>query len=334
MSERAELLVEVTRGPIVESRHFGHIVVVSVDGSIVASVGNPQHVTYWRSAAKPVQAVPVVESGAAEHFGFSAEEIALMGASHSGEEKHRQVAMSMLRKMGLGVEALRCGGTPTPLACNCSGKHAGMLALALQMGVTLDGYTDLNHPVQQANLKAVSKFTGLERSHIVIGVDGCGVPVFGIPLYNMALAYAKLSHPTAPEAGLSERERAAVMKITGAMMAKPYFVAGTGRLCTELMRVFNGKLLGKTGAEGVYCMSLMQKGIGVALKVEDGNARALGPAVVETLSQLGLIGDAQKDALATFWRQPVLNLRSEVVGEIRPAFELRFAHSGTSHDGR
>src|SRR6266542_1228653 len=208
----AETLVEVTRGRITESRHRGHVVAVEPDGNIVASLGSPGTVTYLRSSAKPHQAIPLVASGAADHFGFTEQEIALACASHSGEEIHTTIAASMLQKVGLEPSALKCGthepfaaevarhlreegAAPNVLQNNCSGKHAGMLALARFLGAPIESYDDPKSPVQQAISTVISQFSGVPSREIALGVDGCGVPVFGVSVEGMALMFARLASP-------------------------------------------------------------------------------------------------------------------------------------------
>lgn len=328
-------IVDVYRGPLVESSHYGHIAVVDLQGNILHSVGDPQRLTFARSSAKPLQAIPVVESGAADRYQFSPADIALCCASHSGEAQHVNRAAAMLSRIGLSPDALQCGthiphdqegykqliragGELTPLYNNCSGKHSGMLALACHMGADPAGYRQVDHPVQVAMRAAVADLAGMKPEEIVIGVDGCGVPVFGLPLYRLALAFAKLSDPS----DLPEARRQAVERITSAMMAHPEMVAGTNRFCTDLMGALRGRVIGKAGAEGVYAAGIMGKGIGIAVKVEDGNIRAAYPAVVAVLEQLGCLNETDLQALQHH-RVPVIkNARQEVIGQLRAAFSL------------
>src|SRR5512132_1932215 len=267
-----EPLVEVTRGGITESRHRGHIVAVKPDGTIAAYLGTPETVTYLRSSAKPHQAIPLVASGAADRFGFTDKEIALACASHSGEPIHTELAASMLRKIGLKPEALKCGvhepfsleetqrlrekgEQPNVLQNNCSGKHAGMLALALHLGAPTESYDEPTHPVQLAIGKVVSQFSGIAIEDIAVGTDGCGVPVFGITVKAMALMYARL---VAPPKTFDEVTRAACRRIVTAMTNYPELVGGTAeRLDTEMMRATKGSLISKVGAEGVYTAGVL-----------------------------------------------------------------------------
>lgn len=325
-----EKLAEVWRGEIVESTHRGALVVVDAQGTILKSIGDPQYLTYWRSAAKPIQAVPVVESGAAARFGFNGEELALITASHSGEAEHVRVIRSMLRKMQLGEETLYCGvhspfhkktarklteegKQPTAVHCNCSGKHAGMLAISIHLDCPLSGYHRPEHPVQKLILKSIAHYTGISEQEVKVGIDGCGVPVFGLPLFNMALAYARIAAP--------DRDRAAD-RVLRAMVDNPFMVAGSDRICTDLMKVSKGAIVAKTGAEGVYCAALVDRGIGIALKIEDGAQRALAPVMVEALIQLGWLSVEQGEELANHHLVSLRNFHKEVIGSIRPAFRL------------
>jgi L-asparaginase II len=346
----AESLVEVTRGGITESRHRGHIVAVEPDGTIAANLGAPETVTYLRSSAKPHQAIPLIASGAADRFGFTEKEIALACASHNGETIHTELAASMLAKIGLGPEALKCGvhepysaevarslrekgEAPNVLQNNCSGKHAGMLALALHLGAPTETYDEPTHPVQLAVGKIVSLFSGVPIEDIAVGTDGCGVPVFGITVKAMALMYARL---VAPPADFSDDIRNACARIVSAMTKYPELIGGTSeRLDTEMMRAAAGRLVSKVGAEGVYTVGVLPcddwpGGLGLALKIEDGDDRRARPTVViEALRQLGVLADESLEAVARYAFYPVLNRRGDVVGEVTPEFDLNLA-SGKS----
>jgi len=336
-------LVEVTRGAIVESRHRGHVVAVDGDGREVARLGSPETVTYLRSSAKPHQAVPLVASDAAERFGFTSQEIAIACGSHSGEPIHTQTVAAMLRKIGLDETALKCGThepfsrevaqnlrernlRPNVLQNNCSGKHTGMLALALHLDAPTADYDSPENPAQQAITKVVAEFSSVPIEEIAIGVDGCGVPVFGVSVSAMALMYARL---VAPPESFNKKTRAACERIVAAMTTYPEMVGGTiDRLDTELMRASGGRLISKVGAEGVYTVGVLPsekwpRGLGLALKIEDGEDRRARPCVViETLRQLGVLSTEALGAVATYSSFPVRNHRGDTVGEVRAAFEL------------
>jgi L-asparaginase II len=340
----AEPLVEVKRGSLTESRHRGHIVVVDPDGNIIASLGAPENVTYLRSSAKPFQAIPLLTSGAADRFGFTDREVALACGSHNGEPIHTELAAAMLKKIGLGIEALRCGAhepygaeaalelrmrgeQPNALHNNCSGKHVGMLAVALHLGASIDNYESPENPVQKAIVDVVSQFSGVAVTDMAIGIDGCAAPVFGITMKAMALAYARL---VAPPASFDKKIRDACERIVRVMSAYPELIGGTSqRLDTEIMRAAPRRLVSKVGAEGVYTAGIKPSeewphGFGIALKIEDGDDKRARPTVVvESLRQLGVLRDESLEAVAKYAFFPVKNRRDAVVGEISASFDLK-----------
>lgn len=340
----AESLVEVKRGSITESRHRGHIVVVDTHGNIIASLGAPENVTYLRSSAKPFQAIPLLTTGAAEHFGFTDREVALACGSHNGEPIHTELAASMLRKIGLGPEALRCGAhepygaeaalelrargeKPNALHNNCSGKHAGMLAVAVHLGAPIDNYENPENLVQKEIVDVVSQFSGVAVTDMAIGVDGCAVPAFGITVKAMALAYARL---ISPPVSFDKKTRDACERIVRVMSAYPELIGGASeRLDTELMRAAPGGLVSKVGADGVYTAGVKPseewpQGLGIAIKIEDGDdKRARAPAVIECLRQLGVLRDESLEAVARYTFFPVKNRRGDVVGEVTASFDLK-----------
>ena len=314
-----------------ESSHRVHAAVVDADGTMVARVGDPDRVTFFRSSAKPFQAMPLVEDGVVDRFGVTAAELAICCASHNAEEGHVQHVHSILERGGIDPVALECGPhapyhadaalalarsgvDPGRIHNNCSGKHAGMLLLATHHGWTLSGYVAPEHPVQQRMLEEVSRWTGLPRASIRTGIDGCGVVCFAVPVSAMASAYARLARA----ASKGEPAR----RIVDAMVSHPFEVAGTGRLCTQLMRAAQPNVLAKLGAEGVYGAAWLARDWGVAIKVEDGGRRALEVALVEILHALGALSEDALDQLEAFTRPPVHNTRGEVVGAIEPAFEV------------
>jgi L-asparaginase II len=341
-------LVEVWRGPIVESRHRGHLTAVDGEGAAIAELGLPETVTYVRSSGKPFQAIPVIVSGAADRFGFTEQEIAIACGSHSGEPIHVETVRSMLRKIGLDESALKCGvhepfsaevareltrnqKAPSVLQNNCSGKHAAMLALARHVGAPTENYDDWRHPVQQAIAKTVADFSDVPLEQIAVGVDGCGVPVFGIPVRAMALLYARLVWP--PES-FDPVTRNACKRIVKAMIDFPEMVGGTkDRLDTELIKAGKGRLISKIGAEGVYTVGVLPcaewpSGLGLALKIEDGDDhRARPPAVIDALRQLNVLATDELTALASYAPTVIKNRRGERVGEARAAFTLEINRS-------
>jgi L-asparaginase II len=338
-----EQLVEVWRGPLIESRHRGHLVAVDENGATVASLGSPETVTFLRSSAKPFQALPVVVSGAADRFGFTEQEIAIACGSHNGEPIHVEAVTSILRKIGLDETALKCGAhepysleaarelirkgeQPSVLQNNCSGKHAAMLALARHINAPIETYDEPTNPVQQIILKGVSDFSGVPVENVVLATDGCGAPIFAISVRAMALMYAKL---VSPPANLDAQTRESCKRIVNAMIAYPEMIGGTTkRLDTELMRVGRGRFISKIGAEGVYTVGVLPSnkrpnGLGLALKVEDGDDhRARPPAVIDALRQLGVLDASDLEALSSYSPTIIKNRRGDSVGEARAAFKL------------
>ena len=331
-------LVEVTRGPLVECTHRGDLAVVDSSGKLVAWAGDPDHLCYLRSATKPVQTLQVILSGAADRFGFSPAELAIMCASHYGEPYHVAVVESILHKIGLNGSHLRCGTAVslspdyaleyarqglalTPFLSDCSGKHAGMLAICMHRGWSLEDYVAPEHPLQRENLRIIANLAEVPEASVMIGVDGCSVPVFGMPLRSMALAYAKLAVPER----LPEPLRSACRRVFDAMAAHPEMIAGTKGWCTELMRGTHGKLIGKLGAEGGYGVGVKQPGLGLALKFEDGGIRGIPPVILKALQELGLLSAEEQTHFHAWQRRAVTNDLGWTVGEIRSVFTLQRA---------
>jgi L-asparaginase II len=303
----------------------------------VAAAGDPGTVAYARSAIKPFQAVPVVEDGVAERFGFTLEQVALCCASHSGEPFHIEAAAAMLAAVGcdgsdlacgphlpLGADAARAllaaGLEPERLHNNCSGKHAGMLGLARLHGWPLAGYERPGHQVQKRMLNEVVRWCEVTGSAIPTAVDGCGIVTFALPLERLAAGFARFARAAVQGDG-----GAAV--IAGAMTARPEYVAGTGRMCTALMRVGSGGIIAKVGAEGVYCAGVPGMDLGVALKVEDGAVRAAEPALLAVLYALGALSGDDMAVLEAFANPRVLNSLGQQVGTVRTKMELE-RHAG------
>lgn len=331
--KQTESAVELIRGTLVESRHPLHVAVVDADGRLRAFSGDAELTTYFRSAAKPFQALTLVEDGAAERFGLTDRELALCCGSHAGSRSHVRVVESILGKLGIGAELLACGTHPPfddhtrralaetglepgRLHNNCSGKHAGMIALARAHGWDPAGYERADHPVQGRILAEISRWTQVPEEVIPRGTDGCGVVTFGLPLHHMALAYASL-------AAAARRGDHAPARIVGAMLAHPEMVSGEGRLCTQLMRRGEGRLFAKVGAEGVYAVGVPGAELGIALKVEDGALRAVAPAILGVLRELDLISEDDLGAMHDLAYPDLTSLRREVVGQLRPRVRLR-----------
>jgi L-asparaginase II len=327
------LVVEARRGRTVESVHRVAVALVDRDGRRVATSGDPAFPVFMRSAAKPFQAMPIVADGAAERFAMSDEELALACASHNSERRQVALARGLLERIGCAEADLACGPhralalelgvllpgerppadlePPGHLASNCSGKHAGMLALARAHGWPVAGYHRPDHPVQQRCREEVARWTGLPAAAIAEAVDGCGVVTFQVPLERMAAAFARFG---VAGDGAAPRVRAA-------MLAHPDLVAGRHRLCTEVMRAYPGEIVAKVGADGVYGAALPRRGVGLAIKIEDGDARANMAALVAVLEQLGF---ERRPSLERFARFPITNTRNEPVGAVEVAGALSF----------
>ena len=327
------VLVEVTRGGLIESRHRGAIAVARADGSLVWEVGEIEAPVYPRSAVKVLQAIPLIESGAADVYGFADGELALACSSHSGEPRHTELAASMLERAGLAPDSLECGAhkpiheatadalvrageAPQPLHNNCSGKHAGMLATAMRLGEAPAGYVHPDHGVQRRIAGVIEDLTGLPLAADICGVDGCSVPTWALPLSSLAKAFALLAAgPSAASGKASGEHVAAGHRLIGACMAEPGMVAGKRRLCTRIMQALPGVVFAKTGAEGVYCAALPKAGLGIALKIDDGASRASEIALASVLASLHPAG---AEALAPFESRSVHSVRGAAVGEVRP----------------
>lgn len=328
--------INIERGNRIESRHEVEVAVVDSGGRLLYQVGNPHRKIYARSSMKPIQAIPVVETGAADHYGFCDEELSICTASHNGEPMHTARVWSILIRVGFDENMLQCGTHPprwhdtlkelilngkevTPIYNNCSGKHAGMLATAQYLEEPVETYYLPDHPVQQRILRVVSNICEYPLDDIELGVDGCGVPVHRLPLERLAYGFASMSRPEK----LSGKRKYAVRRVTDAMISAPEMVGGTNRFCTDFMNAGNGRFFGKAGAEGVYAIGDKENGIGIAVKVKDGNARALYPAVMEVLLQLDLLTEEQTTRLQDYHQPTLKNARKEVIGQVKPDFELQ-----------
>ena len=333
-------LAETTRGGRVESMHHGVVAVVNPAGELVASAGETDHVVFYRSSAKPFQAVPLVESGAADAFGFSPAELALCCASHVATERHQAAVAVMLAKLGLDETALKCGAplpsdreaaarvltgeTPkSQLQCDCSGKHTGMLATCLHLGEPLDDYRDPNHPVQQRILQVMSEVMRTPKEEIPLGIDGCSLPTFGGSIRAFATSYTALAAPERVAPGAGHEHATALNRLRAAMIAHPENVSGDGRDSTDLMRVAEGRIVAKGGAEGLFCFGLPEHGLGVAIRVLDGSSRAHASVAAAVVEQLELVPER---VIAEFRRRhpaAIKNHNGMEVGEIRSTVRCR-----------
>jgi len=341
-------LTSIYRGGLLESFHTGSIVVVDSRGRLLASLGDPALTTCIRSAAKPFQAIPLLEYGGVEEFDLTSEEIALTCGSHGGEPVHVSTAAALLRKGELDEEDLLCGAhmpydekaaaelratgeEPSPLHNNCSGKHAGMLLATQVMDVPSANYIDADHPLQTLMRSTVADFADLEADDVPIAIDGCGVPAFFLSLYRSAFAYARLM------ARSVDRYAETAATIVDAMTGNPHFVAGQWSLTTPLMEAFEGELLAKEGAEGFYAMALSPElngeltgalsvaddvAIGIALKINDGSmGRGRNPVILRVLELLGL-DPLARPQLQEHRHWPIFNVVGKTVGEVKAEFEL------------
>jgi L-asparaginase II len=323
--------VEVTRGDIVESAHRVAACAADRDGNVIFATGAIDTPVYLRSTAKPFIAAAAVREGAVERFGLEKHEVALMAASHNGEPFHVAAVRSMLRKIGVSESALACGphapyDQPSaealmrdgvefaPIHNNCSGKHAGILALCKLLGADVATYREPNHPAQRCILELCARACGLSIEQLLLGIDGCGIPVFAVPLRNAALAFARF----ATLDNLDECDALALATVRDAMIAFPEYVAGTDEFDSALMRAAGGRIAAKSGAEGVHGLADIDSGTGLVLKVVDGAARACAPAVVAIARLLHLLDERVLDELEPFARVPLYSRAGRRVGSIQP----------------
>ncbi len=340
------VLVDVTRGPLVESRHRGAVAVVDAAGRAVLALGDVAAPVFPRSAVKAIQALPLVESGAADAFGFGKAELALAASSHGGEPRHVETVEAMLAAAGRGIMDLECG-THMPMSSvaertliradrlagpqhnNCSGKHAGFVCTACHLGLDPNGYVEPDHPVQRAVTAALSALTDTRLDDANRGIDGCSIPAYAIPLERLARAFARM----ATGEGLAPARAAAARRILDACMAEPFLVGGSGRFCSEIMPLFPGRLMAKVGAEGVYCAALPDLGLGVALKIDDGAARAAEVAMAAVAGAFLSPDEGRAAAFEALRRPPLRNRRALVVGGLQPAAALVTALDGVARSG-
>ena len=324
------VLVEALRGSLVESRHCGAVAVADPAGGLALALGDVGRPVYPRSAIKALQALPLVESGAADRYGLGAEELALACASHNAEPGHVATAAGMLARAGLDAAALKCGahwpihqpsaqalaragGQASALHNNCSGKHAGFLCAACAMQADPGHYFEPAHPVQREVKAALESLTGAALAQDICAVDGCSVPTWAVPLNALARGFARF----ATGMGLPPERAKAAARLRAACAQQPWHVAGTGRFCTEIMRAFGARVFVKTGAEGVACAALPELGLGIAVKCDDGAGRAAEVMLAAALARF-LSGEADRAVLARFVRPTLRNWNGIEVGSLRP----------------
>ncbi len=319
--------IAVTRGSLIESRHRVHAAVVNSTGTLIGASRDASLVTHWRSCAKPFQIMPLIETGGFDTIGWGDDQLALACGSHGGEPEHVSLAQAMLASIGMeegdlacgpheplaarGVKLLRESGQRTSrLHNNCSGKHAAMLGRAHTANVSPVGYERHDHQVQRECLAAVAKWARVDAEQIPQAVDGCGVVVFGLDLQSMAAAYARL-------ADAARRSHEVPSRIVHAMQTRPFLVGGTDRFDSALIEATEGRVVAKVGAEGVHSAAIIDDGIGIAIKVEDGTQRAQFPALLAVLQHLGALPRDLPPRLAEFSHRTLRNTRGESVGEVR-----------------
>ncbi len=326
------VLINMTRGSVVESFHRGAVCIVRAEGEPVVALGDIERPIYPRSAIKVLQALPLLESGAADTARFTDKELALACASHNGEEVHVETVGAMLAKSGISVDALACGNQwpmrdeaarslaetghkPTPLHNNCSGKHAGMLTLATHLQAGLEGYEHTDHPVQQRIRRTIEEMTGMAASPRMCAIDGCSVPTWAMPLKGLARAFARL----AALSGLSPERAAAGKRLMHACTNEPQMVEGTGRFGTGVMLRLGASAFVKGGAEGVYCAAFPEQGLGMALKIDDGAKRGSEAVAAHVIA---LLFPNQIENAADLMNLKITNWRGLNVGKITPSEEL------------
>ncbi len=337
------VLVEVTRGDTVESRHRGAACVYDSTGDCVLAWGDVEALVFPRSAVKLLQAVPFLETGAADVCQANFNELALACASHGGERAHVAVARAWMERLGLEEGHLACGAhfpyeaeasnalvrageMPSTLHNNCSGKHLAMLATALAKGESIAGYHEPDHPVQRRVRDTMSELAGEDLGQAPMGIDGCSVPNWGITLAALARAMARVADPK----GLKVARQSAIRRLRNAVARSPFMVAGSGRFCTALIGHKSTELYVKTGAEGVFVAALYELGVGIALKIDDGAKRASEVALAAILRYLEVLDDADWDALAEFAAPRILNRAGREVGEIRTVTGWPHGHPRTA----
>ncbi len=322
------ILVQIFRGGVLESYHRGSVCVVNAQNEIVFQLGNSQQICYPRSALKLIQALPLIELGGIEKFGLTAEEIAITCGSHNGEEIHVTVVQSILQKIGLNQTHLSCGTQyptdkassetfiktntkPSAIHNNCSGKHAGMLALCILLNHPIENYLNPSHPIQKLILSYVEELYEYPASKMVCALDGCTAPIYSIPIYNQAIAYKNLVEPSRFRPELQK----ACKIIVDTVGEEPYMIAGNGRYCTEMMEITAPKVIGKTGAEGVFCMSFTEQKLGVCIKIDDGKMLPQYQVAQALVEASGIFAPAQLAPIHKYAKKDIKNFNHLVCGE-------------------
>lgn len=329
------VLVEVTRGNAVESEHRGAVSVIDGDGKVVLEIGDVSRPVFPRSAVKSIQALPLIETGAADAFGFGDKELALACASHSGEAQHAALAEAMLKKAGLDEAALECGShwpishdatvemaregrVPNQLHNNCSGKHSGFLCACQHQGIDHRGYVNFEHAYQATLRGVMEDVTGARHGDDSWGVDGCSIPTYAVPITSLANGFARMATGN----GFGPERAKAAKRLLAACMAEPFYTAGTGRADVPLMQAAPGRIFVKTGAEGVYCAAVPEQGLGIALKCDDGAGRAAEAIVAKLLARFFADDTKVVAALDAIANAPIASRKGATVGVVRATSAL------------
>jgi L-asparaginase II len=329
-------LAVVTRSEQIECVHYGYVCVTDSENNIICHIGEPNTRIFTRSSAKPLIAVTLVHSGAMDQFGITTEELAVICSSHSGQAIHRTLIDSVLRKLGLQEASLQCGCAepynqealnqlirenkrPSPLFNCCAGKHAGMLALCKYFDYSPENYVNLNHPVQQLILGTIAELLGCTAADITVGADNCSVPGYMLSLRQHSYLYALLASGYRAKSKYKD----SLGLINKAMRENPRLVSGDGEFDTELMNACGGKVIGKVGDDGVYCVSIPEKDMGICMKIADGSEKAVYPVAIGLLQQLGVLSQTESENLKTWAVPAVTDHKAAVVGNIRPVFDIR-----------
>lgn len=330
------MIATTTRGDIIDLSYEGHVVIADTQGRILYYYGDPFRMTFARSSTKPFQALCALETGALDHYNISDKELAIMCGSHGGSQEHTETVLSLLKKADLDPSFLQCGAhaplmkearlllqekgeEPTALHNNCSGKHGAMLLSSKHKGEDLNSYPLIQHPHQQRILTLLGEFTQMDPSLFGLAMDGCGVPVHAAPLYKWAQAFARLDDPR----GFSQERQDRIRRVTAAMENYPEMVSGKGRLCTDLMLHLKDKVIAKGGANAFYALAIKHKGLGLAVKVESGEANLLPGIVLEALYQAGVISLEEKEPFSSYLDLHLTNHQGRIVGETKVDFQLK-----------
>lgn len=332
-----EPLAVVTRDNYIESIHYGYVCILDSSGKVKYSLGDYNTKIFFRSSAKPIQVIPLIQSGAAEDLGFTKKEIAVTCASHSGQKIHQETVGEILKKLALTEENLHCGimtpyseeedkrliaqgQSPSVFHCSCSGKHSAMLALAKFRGYSVDNYEKTSNPVQREIIKTLAEFADVEVDSIPTGTDGCGAPIYLLPIQKIALAYAKLTEYAQDK---NSTYHHSCKTIFDAMTQYPEMVAGDYEFCTELMHATGSKLIGKVGCEAVYCLGIKKDNLGICIKIADGNERAVYPVVIQILRDIGVLEKSEFSKLKHWYSITLKNNLKEEIGRIIPICDLK-----------